>query len=126
MLSTVHLLKETEVTVPRPLPGSPLPDLSEPVSFDDVQDSEMFDVVSFSVVVPAFPVMAPPGQTDQVAAVAAGDDAAPSPIVRAAAPAAKIVAAMRCASGQFLHDPSAGTVRNSGPAAEDRLNTRCV
>src|SRR5437588_3513314 len=92
-LSTVHLLNATEATVPRPLPGSPFPDLSEPASFDDVQDSEIFDVVSVSVVVPAFPVIAPPGVTVQAAAAKAG--VLPRPIVRAAAPAEKSVAVMR-------------------------------
>ena len=101
MLRTVHLLNEVEVMVPRPLPGSPLPDLSEPVRLDDVQDSVMPDVVSVSVAALA-PVMAPPGLTVQVAVVAARDDVALRPTARAAAPPVKRSALKRLRIDQFL------------------------
>jgi hypothetical protein len=77
------------------LPGRPFPDFSEPASFDDVQDNEMLDVVSVSVVGPAFPVIAPPGETVQVAAAAARADGADRPMLRATAPAENRAVAMR-------------------------------
>jgi len=44
---------------PSPAPGSPLPVLNLPDSSELVQVRELPSVVSFSVVVPAFPVTRP-------------------------------------------------------------------
>src|SRR6266568_2725931 len=51
-----------------PVPDSPLPDLTEPLPLEDAQVRVLPVLVSFSVVVPALAVMAPPGLTVQVAA----------------------------------------------------------
>ena len=59
--------------------------MSIPVALDDVQVTVRLAVVSFKVVVPALPVIAPPGVTVQVMAVAACDAVAPRPIVKATA-----------------------------------------
>src|SRR6266704_2669473 len=56
------------VPVVTPVPDSPLPDLTEPLPLEDAQVRVLPVLVSFSVVVPALAVMAPPGLTVQVAA----------------------------------------------------------
>lgn len=63
--STLQLLNARLETVPRPVPGRPLPDWSEPARDEVWQVTVSPDVVSFSVVVPADPEMAPPGVTAQ-------------------------------------------------------------
>jgi len=83
MPSTVQLLKARDVTVPIPAPLSPVPDLSVPVALDDVQVTVRPAVVSFRMVVPALPVIAPPGVTVQVNGAAACDAVALRPIVKA-------------------------------------------
>lgn len=88
MLSTVQPLKANEVTVPRPVPDRPLPFLSVPFATDDVQLTDRPAVESFTVVVPAVAVTAPPGLTVQVAANAGAaakpiTDAAPAVTTRA-------------------------------------------
>src|ERR1700722_7105081 len=82
--STLQLLKLRAVTVPRPLPDSPEPDLSEPVLVEVLQLTVRFDVVSLKVVTPAFPVIEPPGLALQVLAVTAEDAVALMPITSAA------------------------------------------
>ena len=59
-----------DVTVPMPKPARPLPFLKEPVVAEDVQVTDWPAVVSVTTVVPALPVVAPPGLTVHVAAVA--------------------------------------------------------
>jgi hypothetical protein len=78
-----QLLKLIDVTVPRPLPGSPVPDFSVPVELADVQVALTPDVVSLITVVPAVPVMAPPGWTDHVPDVVARAGVAVRPAARA-------------------------------------------
>src|ERR1700728_1862548 len=83
--STEQLLKATLVTVPRPAPLRPVPVWSVPLRVEVLQLIASPDVVSVRVVVPAAPLMLPPGETDQVTAVAADADAALTPRARAAA-----------------------------------------
>jgi hypothetical protein len=73
-------------------PASPVPDLSVADVLEDLHDSVLPVVVSFSVVVPDVPVIDPPGETVHVAAKAG---AAVRPIVRAAAPPVARIAAIR-------------------------------
>jgi hypothetical protein len=77
---TVQLLKSIDVTVPIPDPRRPLPDLRVPLSLDVTQLRVRPEVVSVSWVVPAFPLIAPPGFTVQV--VPAGWAATATPTVR--------------------------------------------
>src|SRR6266568_2307458 len=64
----VQLLNDSDEILPMPVPDSPLPDLTEPLPLEDAQVRVLPVLVSFSVVVPALAVMAPPGLTVQVAA----------------------------------------------------------
>src|SRR6266702_4764245 len=63
-----QLLNDSDEILPMPVPDSPLPDLTEPLPLEDAQVRVLPVLVSFSVVVPALAVMAPPGLTVQVAA----------------------------------------------------------
>src|SRR5215467_4791047 len=65
-----HPLKASEVMVPRPAPGRPEPCLSVPFATEDVQVTDWPAVLSVITVFPAVPVVAPPGLTVHVAAVA--------------------------------------------------------
>ena len=74
----VHPLKASEVMVRRPAPARPEPCLSVPFAVEDVQVTDWPAVVSVTTVFPAVPVVAPPGLTVHVAAVAnAGATAMP-------------------------------------------------
>src|SRR6266699_735299 len=64
----LQVLKDSAVIEPMPVPDRPLPLLSVPLPLEDAQDKVLPVLVSFSVVVPALAVMAPPGLTVQVAA----------------------------------------------------------
>src|SRR5579864_8339658 len=84
----VHLVTFSEVTVPIPVPDSPVPGVKVPPELVWVHTSAMPLVVSFSVRFPDFtPVQDPPGETVQVEAVMASDAVAPRPMASAAAPA---------------------------------------
>src|SRR5580704_10719367 len=67
----VQLLNDSAVIEAIPVPDRPLPFLTVPLPLDDVQVRTLPVLVSFSVVVPALAVMAPPGLTVQVAATPA-------------------------------------------------------
>src|SRR6516165_9579607 len=67
----VQLLNDSAVIEAIPVPDRPLPFLAVPLPLDDVQVSLVPVLLSVSVVVPAFAVMAPPGLTVQVAAIPA-------------------------------------------------------
>jgi hypothetical protein len=62
--------------VPTPVPDRPLPFLNEPFAVEDVQVTDWPAVTSVTLVVPALPVVAPPGVTVHVAAVAKAGAAA--------------------------------------------------
>ena len=83
----VQLLKPSAVIEPMPVPDSPLPFLTVPLPLDDVQVRTLPVFVSFSVVVPALAVMAPPGLTVQVAATPALVAASAELADRASSPA---------------------------------------
>src|SRR5215831_14051579 len=86
-----HPLKASEVMVPRPAPGRPEPCLSVPFATEDVQVTDWPAVLSVITVFPAVPVVAPPGLTVHVAAVAnAGAAAMPM----TAAVAALVISAL--------------------------------
>src|SRR5262252_6287400 len=97
-----------------PVPGSPLPLLSVPDMREDTQVWMVLVVVSFSVVVPAAAVMAPPGRTVQAVAVAAAGDAAPGAMARAAAPASAR-APVRARMRSLLPGRCACAHHNPGP-----------
>ena len=84
MPSTEQPFTFSDVTVPMPKPARPLPFLKEPVVAEDVQVTDWPAVVSVTTVVPALPVVAPPGLTVHVAAVA-NAGAAAMPITAAVA-----------------------------------------
>src|ERR1051326_9055196 len=84
MPSTEQPFTFSDVTVPMPKPARPLPFLKEPVVAEDVQVTDWPAVVSVTTVVPALPVVAPPGFTVHVAAVA-NAGAAAMPITAAVA-----------------------------------------
>jgi hypothetical protein len=67
---TEQPLTVRDVMVPIPEPERPLPVLNDPFAVEDVQVTDWPAVESVTVVVPAFPVVAPPGLTVHVAAVA--------------------------------------------------------
>jgi len=64
----VQVLNDSAVIEPMPVPDRPLPLLSVPFPLEVLQVRTLPVLVSFSVVVPALAVMAPPGLTVQVAA----------------------------------------------------------
>jgi hypothetical protein len=70
MPRTEQPLTVRDVMVPIPEPERPLPVLNDPFAVEDVQVTDWPAVESVTVVVPAFPVVAPPGLTVHVAAVA--------------------------------------------------------
>src|SRR5215472_13914596 len=70
--------KASELMAPRPFPARPLPLLSVPLMVEDVHVTVRPAVTSFTVVVPAFAVTAPPGLTVQVVAASAGAAANPT------------------------------------------------
>src|SRR5579863_5847639 len=76
MPSTLQPLRVIDVTVPMPVPDRPLPLLNEPLVADDEQVTDCPAVVSVTTVVPALPVVVPPGLTDHVDAVAKAGAAA--------------------------------------------------
>src|SRR5215472_3741512 len=88
-----------------PEPGSPLPALSVPDILVDTHVSETPDLVSVSVSVLAVAVMAPPGRTVQVFAVAAARPAGPPRAATRTAPPAirmrahRLLIAVSLASG---------------------------
>src|SRR6185312_4433663 len=84
--SIEHPLKASEVMVPRPAPARPEPFLSVPFATDDVQVTDWPAVLSVITVFPAVPVVAPPGLTVHVAAVANAGAAAMPMTATAAAP----------------------------------------
>src|SRR5689334_25126351 len=69
MPSTEQPLRVSDVIVPTPAPGRPLPFLKEPFAVDDVQVTDWPAVTSVTTVFPALAVVAPPGLTVHVAAV---------------------------------------------------------
>src|SRR5262252_8226124 len=70
--------KVAVVIDPMPVPGSLMPPLSVPDMRAELQSSAVSVVVSFSVVLPAVAVMAPPGRTLQTVPLAAAGDTAPT------------------------------------------------
>src|SRR5579859_1051392 len=76
MPSTEQPLRVSDVTVPIPVPDSPVPVLKEPFAVDEVQVTDWPAVESVTMVVPALAVVAPPGLTVHVAAVAKAGAAA--------------------------------------------------
>src|SRR5260370_15679928 len=76
MPSTEQPLRVSDVRVPMPVPDRLLPLWKELFVFEDVQVTEWLAVTSVTVVVPARPVVAPPGLTVHVAAVAKAGAAA--------------------------------------------------
>src|SRR5215472_12859540 len=99
---------------PMPEPGSPLPALSVLDMAEEVHVSETPALVSVSVSEPAAAVMAPPGRTVQVFAVAAARAAGPPrAATRTAAPPAtrtrayRLLIAVSLASGTRPHPASA-------------------
>src|SRR6516164_8965578 len=62
----VQLLKLSAVTEPRLVPAIPWPLLRVLAVFEDLHDSTEPVAVSFSVVVPAFAVILPPGVIENV------------------------------------------------------------
>src|SRR5712691_4673716 len=67
----LQVLNDSAVIEPMPVPDSPLPLLTVPLPLEEAQDRVLPVLVSFSVVVPALAVIAPPGLTVQVAATPA-------------------------------------------------------
>src|SRR5689334_13453807 len=82
----VQLVNVTDVMLPMPVPDSPLPFFRVALVADDAHVRTVPVFVSFSVVLPALPVTAPPGLTVQVVAVTAMAVVAPMPIASAATP----------------------------------------
>src|SRR5712692_8649979 len=76
MPRTEQLLRVSDVTVPMPAPERPLPFLKEPFAVEEEQVTDCPAVVSVTTVFPAFAVVAPPGLTVHVAAVAKAGAAA--------------------------------------------------
>jgi hypothetical protein len=86
----VHVLKVIDVILASLAPGKPLPDFRVAFPFELLQVSTVPVLVSVSVVLTVdVAVAAPPGLTVHVVAVAATEEAAPRPMVRAIAPAVK-------------------------------------
>src|SRR5215813_10461988 len=87
--SAAHRPKAAMVTLPMSWPDSPLPPLTVPVTFEDVQVPTAPVLVSVRVSVPAMAlaVAAPPGETVQVAAVPASAATPPGLPAKTAAPA---------------------------------------
>src|SRR6266566_5245206 len=76
MPSTEQPLKVSDVIVPMPAPDRPLPFLKEPLAVEDEQVTDWPAVTSVTVVFPALAMVAPPGLTVHVAAVAKAGAAA--------------------------------------------------
>src|SRR6516162_4577858 len=82
-------VSDSELSDPRPAPGSPVPDLKLPAAAVVVHITDFLVTVSAIVTFPdCFPVKEPPGDTVHPAATAAHDDPALSATASAAAPPA--------------------------------------